>query len=519
MSISKNDDPLRTFYERRHPEYHRLAPVWRFLQATYDGGRAWFADNIFKFHKEGQQEFNDRLNRAYRFNHTRETVDLVQKYLFKAPVSRSEDAPQVVKDFWENSTLSNLNIDSLMRMSTASNSVKGRAAIFVDNNMREGGMTIAEARAAGIRIYAYLITATDLLDYAWDEEGDGGLLWVKVREFVRDDKDPIASCGDIIERVRLWTRKEWILFEEVESEVDPLKRSKKKQKVIREIDRGEHNLDVVPCVFVDHNVGDAPYAVPGLIDDIGYLDRAVANYLSNLDAIIQDQTFSQLAMPAQAVMPGDDEYDAVLSMGTKRVFLFDGAGGKPEYLSPDPKQAQIILTVIEKIINEIYHTVGLAGERTKQDNAVGIDNSSGVAKAYDFERVNSLLLSKAQSCENAENKLVQLVCKWANIAIPTDKLVQYPLTFDVMRLADELSVGEALGKLAAPNEVRREQMRQIVDKLFPRLKKDLREAMEKDIKTWLEGEDLVLNPPSSFGSKPATSRSRQGSVTAKTPTK
>jgi hypothetical protein len=47
--------------------------------------------------------------------------------------------------------------------------------------------------------------------------------------------------------------------------------------------------------------------------------------------------------------------------------------------------------VISKIINEIYHSVGLAGERTKEDNSQGIDNSSGVAKAYDFERVNALL--------------------------------------------------------------------------------------------------------------------------------
>jgi hypothetical protein len=38
-----------------------------------------------------------------------------------------------------------------------------------------------------------------------------------------------------------------------------------------------------------------------LIADIAYLDRAAANYLSNLDAIIQDQTFSQLVIPAEAL--------------------------------------------------------------------------------------------------------------------------------------------------------------------------------------------------------------------------
>ena len=48
---------------------------------------------------------------------------------------------------------------------------------------------------------------------------------------------------------------------------------------------------------------ESPYFSPSLIDDIAYLDRAVANYLSNLDAIIQDQTFSQLAIPVQSLLP------------------------------------------------------------------------------------------------------------------------------------------------------------------------------------------------------------------------
>jgi hypothetical protein len=52
--------------------------------------------------------------------------------------------------------------------------------------------------------------------------------------------------------------------------------------------------------------------------------------------------------------------------------------------------------MVNKIIGEIYHSVGMAGERTKQDNAMGIDNSSGVAKAYDFERMNAMLATKAQ---------------------------------------------------------------------------------------------------------------------------
>jgi hypothetical protein len=521
----KTDDPYRAFFERRHPEFANNLAHWLFLEQTYRGGRAWFASNIHKYFKEGVSEFAERLNRAYRFNHTREAVDLVQKYLFKSPVARKTDGvPQAILDFWKNATLSGLTIDQLMRTVSTGSSIGGRVALVVDTNnpgavpVEEGAaprpLSQKEAKDANIRIYAYMVPTKHILDYAYDEDGDGGLLWVKLKEVTRDDADPIHNSGLVLERVRLWTRTGWQLFEEQE-----VQNGKRVTKVIKMIEQGEHKLGRVPVILVDHMLGDNPYLAPGLIDDIAYLDRAVANYLSNLDAIIQDQTFSQLAIPAQAMMPGDEAYNKVLELGTKRVFAYDGGAGstaKPEYISPDPKQATVILSVINKIINEIYHTIGLAGERTKEDNAVGIDNSSGVAKAYDFERVNSLLLSKAESNQKAENELVRLVCAWADEDAPKDDLVTYPTTFDVMRLADDLMTAEALAKLAAPKEVRREQMKIVVDKLFPQLATDLRTTLLDGIDEWLEGEELLLNPPSGFGQKSAAAPSRQGQVTDKT---
>jgi hypothetical protein len=532
-----NNDPLRNFYDRRHPAYGELIAHWHFLDAAYRGGRTWFEANIFRYFKEGEGEYAKRLERAYRFNHTREVVELVQKYLFKGEIVRgTADAPDVVNDFWKNATLAGANIDQLMRLVSVSNAVGGRVAVVVDNNFKaqvevvgEGAdapktrpVSVAEAKQQNFRTYAYTVGIRDILDYAWDD-ADGELLWIKLREFARDDKDPINSSGLVKERVRLWTRTTWHLFEEVETGETRRKGRPIRATKIEEIDSGAHELGFVPVKLCDHTITEDQYRTPGLIDDIAYLDRAVANYLSNLDAIIQDQTFSQLAIPSSSMIQGDDMFEKVLEMGTKRIFMYDASGGstaKPEYLSPDPKQAGVILSVVEKIINEIYHTIGLAGERTKQDNAVGIDNSSGVAKAYDFERVNSLLLAKAQSCENVENWIVKTVLAWNGEKPPKDDLVTYPTTFDIMGLNDELVTAEALAKLSGPIEVRREQMRGVVAKIFPQLKTELLKKLHKDIDKWLEGTDLLM-APTSFGStaKPAAAANRQGEVTAKTPAK
>jgi hypothetical protein len=98
--------------------------------------------------------------------------------------------------------------------------------------------------------------------------------------------------------------------------------------------------------------------------------------------------------------------------------------------------------------------VSMSGERTKQDNAMGIDNASGVAKAYDFERMNSLLVSKAGSLENVENKLVGLVSKWHQAKPPVEELVRYATTFDVRGLNDEFAIAERLAAIEAPDSLR-----------------------------------------------------------------
>lgn len=479
-TVAMNDEQkrLRRLIERRHPQYVDYQAHWGFLEQTYDGGREWFKDNVFRYIKEGDREYAERVERCYRFNHTREVVDLLNKYLFKQNITRNEaDAPESVKRFWERSTKYGLGVRDFVRQVSKKASIFGRIGIVVDNTAPAGvAISKADERQLGVRTYAYVVGPKQLLDYSKDENGN--LNWILILETTRDDGDPMESSGEVRPRYRLWTKTEWLLLEE---------QTRARKKIVVVVDRGEHNLGEVPVILHDNIISDEEYVAPSLVDDIAYLDRAVANYLSNLDAIIQDQTFSQLAMPAQNVLPGEDNYTKLVEMGTKRTFLYDGdGGGKPEYLSPDPKQAGVILTVINKIINEIYHTVGLAGERTKEDNATGIDNSSGVAKAYDFERVNALLQAKADSLEVLENKLARLVALWNGEEgrIDPKGLVSYPNNFDTRSLYDEFDIAGRLMLVQAPDAVRRQQMETLVDKLFPQLAKDLKQKMLAELKSW-----------------------------------
>jgi hypothetical protein len=483
-----DEKQLAQMIERRHPFYALLTPHWNFLEATYDGGREWFDENLFKFHKEGVVEFEDRQKRAYRPNHTREVVDLVNKYIFKATIARKvDDAPDHVKAFWTNATMHRRDVTDFMRLVSQKSSVFGKIWVVMDSIAPAEGATIADQKSGAARVYGYIVKPQNALDMAFD--ATGALEWIMIQESFRDD-ELFGGSGTVQPRYRLWTQNHWALFAEGKR-----RGSKRRYEIVAV---GEHNLGAVPVFAVDHVIAEDQYWATGLIDDVAYLDRAVANYLSNLDAIIQDQTFSQLVIPAQAIMP-DDEGDAkILEMGTKRMFTYDAqAGVAPQFISPDPRQATLILSVINKIISEIYHTVGMSGERTKEDNSMGIDNSSGVAKAYDFERMNAMLASKAQSLQVAENKMVAFTRLYNTDGDPTSvfededsKLVSYPGNFDVRSLYDEFEIASQLALLAAPDKVRQEQMKLLIDKLFP----GLADKLIKELKASVT-DDWPAEPP------------------------
>ena len=75
------------------------------------------------------------------------------------------------------------------------------------------------------------------------------------------------------------------------------------------------------------------------------------------------------------------------------------------------------------------------------------------------------------------------------------RFVLYPDNFDTRGLYDEFDIASRLMLIDAPDALRREQMRALMDKLFPMLKKEVREEIEKELKKWpISIEDMMANP-------------------------
>lgn len=514
MSISlttlqgATSEELLAMVKRRHPEYVGSVDHWEFVELSYKGGREWIDKNLFTYHKEGAKEFKKRKERAYRFPHSREVVSLINKYVFKGSIDRRPDdnLPLTIKDFWKSATVMKRPIADLMNSISTWTSTFGRIWVVVDNNIPEGVKSVADVKASGGRSYAYYLKPIDVLDLAYDDDGE--LLWLINREYYREDSNPLTA-GALSSRFRLWTKEFSV----------PITVDKSGGQEIAKLGQPRvYNLGVVPIFPADHLDSEEAYKSLGLIDDVAYLDRAVANYLSNLDVIIQDQTFSQLAIPFQGLLPSEssgdpdddgtnDEQRHIQQMGHNRVFAYNAEGGSPPvFLSPDVKQADIIMKAVTKIVGEIYHSIGMAGERTKEDNAAGIDNSSGVAKAYDFEKLNAMLAAKARSLQHIEKNLVRLVLAWngeVRELQDIEDFVTYPTTFDVRNLSDEFDNAQRLSLVNAAKELRRAQMKRLAEKMFPQMPKDeMKKILDEIEKDWLEIDEAALGAAAGLAGAP-----------------
>ncbi len=83
---------------RRHPDYSDKVSEWDFWLQSYKGGKAYINSNLFKYFKEGNKEFQSRQKRAYRENHSKRIVDLINSYLFKEQAKRKANNAQIIQE-------------------------------------------------------------------------------------------------------------------------------------------------------------------------------------------------------------------------------------------------------------------------------------------------------------------------------------------------------------------------------------------------------------------------------------
>jgi hypothetical protein len=460
--------------KRRHPDYAEMLPHWEFCELAYRGGRAWFeAGHVFKFYKEGETEYKGRVERTYRANHIKRVVSTVNEFLFKQPAKREDNKVNgTVKTFWKEATREGRSIDSFAAEVDKWQSVYGVIYVVMDRTAERVDNVVQEKNP-----YTYWLPPQKILDFATDE--NGAFEWILIEEDYRDEKNPFTSSGICECRYRLWTKTEWHLYAK-----NP--EAKKDGPQFMEIANDMHGLGFVPVLQVCEPESKK-YSGPGLIDDAVYMDRALVNYGSLLDEILYEQTFSQLTMPAEAVLPGSADATALIAAAKNRIFLYNATspGAKPEYISPDASQARTLMDAMKDLMATIYASTGTDYEASSQSMSTGKSYASGKVRQFDFMGIENLLAKKAKMLESMEEKLAEMAMGWMGTGKEFNKsAISYPTKFDIRGLAAELDIAAQTNELNPPAIIMQMHMKAIADKMFPRMSSAEREKVYKEIDAW-----------------------------------
>jgi len=185
-----------------------------------------------------------------------------------------------------------------------------------------------------------------------------------------------------------------------------------------------------------------------LITDISRINRIIYNWCSNIDEMIERQTFSQLVMPDDPqtdLDPKDESAGSLRKLSTATIFTFPyNSSQPPQFISPDRQQIDIIWKMIQNHRDLIYELAGLG---TVGSSSKFLSQRSGISQAYQFLSINSSLAKKAVRLERTENEINRLVLMWSGQKDMEEK-VEYPVEFDVLTLTETM---ESTFQIAAQN--------------------------------------------------------------------
>ena len=414
--------------DRRHPQYADMVAHWQFVMESYRGGPGWFhKGNLPKYPSEHPDKYAHRLAGATRDNLTKEVVDQHGGYLFKRKPTRTTTNLKI-EAFWGRAKRHAGDMDDLMAEADTISSLGGRAAIIIDKP------NIVAVSAAEDKLpYAYTVGVLDLLDYAHDE--DGLLDFVLTMERTRGKVNPMdPKSGCLVNQYRLRDRNGWSLWEKRDDEA-----------VL--IAEGTWNNDGspfgrVPVVLVDHQDGCEDYAPPGLVDEIARLDRLISQEQTSLHEVVEwlgapTLTFPGSVKDAPDAKPGT----AALKLGVSGLITYPhDAANPPSYLTPDAAFIGVLQDRINSLIEKVRELASLPSKASVAQ--------SGKAKEWDSQPLQARLSTKAANLQAAEDEVNSIVDLFnGGDGKPEKTSVQYPSTFDVTSLLDDITAATALDEL------------------------------------------------------------------------
>ena len=401
-------------FRRQHPFYRRHRENWERSRSAYAGGSEYIKRALVQHVSEVDLEFLERRDRAYYFNYPRKIARIITQYILSGDPMRMGAEPLLVEDF----SHSNLHVNEVMRQFSTLLNVYGKAWMLVEMPAFSGQVTPARRRQERIYPYAVPLSPLDVVD--WSTADDGSLNWVLIEENSMDNSNVFAE-PQLHRRRRLWTKNDWQLFENIDSEV-------------KLVAQGEHALGVVPVVTVEEIDGygmDAGH----WFEDVVRISDAILNNESEAQMNVIKQMFGLLVISenfARGSRPQQQnrsdssaKFSHVLARSAA-IWESSEESGISRYISPHGAETAAIRSENASLKAELFDVVGLTIVRETREM------QSAESKAWDHQQICQFLLNRVDLLEQAESSVWQLMQRYdGSLPLPS---IAYNRDFSIIDL-------------------------------------------------------------------------------------
>ena len=406
-------------FRRQHPEYRSNRAIWQRSQDACRGGAEYIQQALIQHVSEIDLEFLERRNRAYYFNYPRKIARIITEYLLAQSPERINADPVLTGDF----TGSGLRVNDLMRQFSTTLNIYGSAWILVEMPAFAGPVNVWRKVHEKLRPYAVVLSPLSVPD--WSYNADGSLEWVLIEENTFDNSNVFAEPVTRRRR-RLWTPKNWQLFEEDHGE-------------IKLIDEGTHDLNTVPLI----HAASADNNTPGTghwFEDVVRISDAILNNESEAQMNIIKQMFGLLVVsenfargnrPSVQKNKNDQSKFSHILARSAAIWESSEESGISRYISPTGVATNTIRQENQNLKAELFDVIGLTVIRETREI------QSAESKAWDHQQICQFLCSRVDLLEQTELAIWQLMNLYdPSITIPQ---IAYNRDFAVTDLKESIA--------------------------------------------------------------------------------
>lgn len=421
---------MATLTNMRNSEYELLH------DAYYGTGMFAAGGALRKHPREDEKNYIFRQHLSYFLNHTAPIVNACIDPIFKDTISRDYSKNELLQTFIDDVDRLGTTLQEFMNYNALQAKLYGVMYILVDN-VSEIGETVADV--VRNRQLPYLAAIEPKNVYNWRINDVGELDFFAYTTTVFDDE------GKAKAQYNEWTPTSWIIKND-------------EQKIIA---TGEHNLGRIPVVqWFGRASRKIDILPPPEYLAIARTNHQIYHLCSLLTQILNMQTFSTLTLPDNG--QGVDD----ITLGTNNVLMYPAESSHaPAFIAPDRGPAEIIMSVIKMLVDDMYRLSGI-------NSVIGVqETKSGVAKQWDFERTNQRLADFSVQCESAEYDIIELFELWTNTSV--DYKCDYPREFKINDIADSLAQSQAVLDLGlGSNTLKVETGKKVLDSYLPNIEPD-----------------------------------------------